>query len=117
MCQRLRDIFFPTNVLGKDKRTIKFSLASLTPSMHHLIFDIQFVGERLEVCYTQIANYGKQYRQQSFLYEDGDGTLFNFDIHPYDRNGDKVRNGALDELIYFKCTNVTSLIVDGQQLI
>lgn len=119
MCKKLRDILFPTNVLGKDKRTIKFSLKNKSISLHRILLDIQFVGKRLEICYTQVTNYNN-YQEKSVAYENGDGTSILLDIHPYDRDGqygDIIRNGALGDMIYLKCTDVTSLIIDWQQII
>ena len=108
MCQRLRDILFPTNILGKDKRTIRFYLpdgiSTWTPN-------IAWTGKSGSSCTLSLT------RQKP------DGTLevwkdvkipqpvyqpvfINIDTQPF-----------VENCIYFKCTDVTSLIVNGETLI
>lgn len=104
MCKWLRDILFPTNVLGKKKRCVKwvhnFSSADN--------YTIQWAGDRLQICHASIWINGKIDRFKD-TYTVG-GTFLYFVAAG-------VNYQVVNNTLYFNCTNVTSLIVNGEQLI
>ena len=122
MCQRLRDILFPTNILGKDKRTIRFALPdNLTPV--HLTID--WAGDHLECCYVErvVWHYMTPEPHTStkktpvhYRYNNTEQGTQEIDIYR-GLYHNVSRTDVVDSCVYFKCTNVTSLIVNGETLI
>ena len=119
MCKRIKDILFPTNVLGKKKKCVKFDLPD---GFYRGTINIQWEGERLDVTFT----YGVQikfppserrryFTNERFNFVDGDGGVDTIDIDTY--NLSRSSKWVEERVIYFNCTNVTSLIVNGEQLI
>ena len=106
MCQRLRDILLPTNVLGKDIRCVSYPLSR---TQFPINLTCQWVGDRILVQWTVKKSSGKYAKAKMTV---KDGTPATFVVHATPMGGDRAASD-----LYFKCTNVTSLIVDGQQLI
>ena len=111
---KLRDILFPTNVTGADKRVISYDITNAPhtpPPNKHL--NIQYNGELLQVCFTyrHYNNHSGQvwYEEVKQQYS-GNG---NVDLSLKDEYWQRVN----DNVVYFNCTNVTSLIVNGDTLI
>lgn len=111
MCKWIKDILFPTNVLGKKIRT--FTFPQVHPPYNSYNYDIEWTGERLEFTYTRYGRSGEVVRHfpRRIMFQDGNETEENVSIRqsqmPYVYVGD----------LYLKCTNVTKLIVNGEQLI
>lgn len=120
MCQRLRDILFPTNILGKDKRTIKYSLAD-TPidGGGYKNITMTWSGKRLEFVYTERledVNTGEVKYQPVTLVEinqEAEKWVEDIDFGTHDG----FIHSAVGDMLYLKCTDVTTLIVNGQKLI
>ena len=122
MClKRFSDIFFPFNCFGRKIKTVKvdFLNGDVTPVTlpDHYEFTILWAGEALRVCYTKIGtlDYVDLPIERVFERYYGGGTeiLETPDGRYYFGNGSEVANG----LLYFKCVNVTSLVVNGTTLI
>ena len=117
MCQRLRNIFFPTNILGKDIRTIDFSIADVPDINRKKAVTFTWTGERLVFMYTIEQ---RRYHWDNWNYEEHKDTFTGGGTETYSLQYGPINPSATDyvqDMIYFKCTNVTSLIVNGQQLI
>jgi len=111
MCKWLRDILFPTNVLGKKIRT--FTFPQVHPPYSSYNYDIEWTGERLEFTYTISGRSGmivKHYPHR-ITFENGNETEENVYVRQ-----SQFPNAYSSDL-YLKCTNVTKLIVNGEQLI
>lgn len=131
MCLRkLRDILFPTNVLGKDAESKKYDFSDHTPPVvpitppwdNRYQFTIVWSGKVLELCYTKVnrtgvgANMKITYEQVRESFYSGSGTtetVLTPDGTIHLGNGSWV----LDKILYFKCIDVTSLVVNGDQII
>lgn len=119
MCKWIKDILFPTNCFGKKKKCAKYQLPDGFTSV---TLNIQWEGERLDVTFT----YGVQiklppserrryYTNERFNFVDGDGGVDTIYIDRY--NTAQNAKWVEEQMIYFNCTNVTQLIVNGEQLI
>lgn len=115
MCKVIKDIL--SNVLnpcGRKKRHITIS----TPPF---LLNIVWSGQALNVCYTQwvINSRGgmwiEPYQQKQFNYANGNNSVETIDI-PNGKIGNHKYN-VKDNKVFFNCTNVTSLIVNGETLI
>ena len=119
MCviKRFRDFHFPFNFFGKKMRTVTYKLPSGTAPV---IMYESFTGDRIDSCYTNIyvdVNTGEEeivglkdvYTNSQaitpYTVYRGTGILPNKDIK------------VVGDVVYYRCTNVTSLIVNGEQLI
>lgn len=124
MCKRLRDILFPTNLLGKDVRCVEYDTSD-TPYTgsnvgRHKHFDINWTGDQLVVSYTirSAVIYGPGraditlYRENELFSEDGASEL-NVGCRITQTN----RRQLETEMLYIKCTNVTSLEINGETII
>lgn len=110
MCKFIKDILFPLNVLGKKMQVIKYKLPSgNTP----VAMTISFTGERLISMWTRIDTTWAGYVQVDGI---KDVYANSEAITPYML----YRSATVaiqDDIIYFRCTNITSLIVNGETLI
>lgn len=119
MCKWLRDILFPTNVLGKKKQCVKYQLpVGFTSGT----LNIQWEGERLDVTFTYgvqiklpLSERRRYYTNERYNFVDGDGGIDTIDIETRETMRDAT--WVEGQMIYFNCTNVTQLIVNGEQLI
>lgn len=113
MCKWIKDILFPTNVLGKKKKCIKVAIDN--PPYTNRTFDIEWTGERLDICYTRIVRRGRTstHNGQRLQFTNGNDTEESFIIG---QRATTTLREWVDE-VYFNCTNVTKLIVNGEQLI
>lgn len=110
MCKWIKDILFPTNVLGKKKKCIKYPLPSGYTSVN---LDIECKGEMV-VSYTRTwfpPNINFPNGEQKRVYVKNETTTIT--IVRANQYGQRV--GCKE--VYFNCTNVTRLIVNGEQLI
>ena len=119
MCKRIKDILWPTNIFGKHKQSVAFDL----PDNNTVVsLNIVWSGERM------IAEYTKRVVTKApnlpistmdfperITYTNGDSTSENLWIM---RGAQGYRITSTPEnKVHFTCTNVTSLVVNGQQLI
>lgn len=111
MCKWIKDILFPTNVFGKKIKT--FTFPHTHPPYNSYNYDIEWTGERLEFTYTQSGRSGGKVIQipHRITFENGNNTEENVFV----KQTQFPSSWASD--LYLKCTNVTKLIVNGEQLI
>lgn len=123
MCRWLRDILFPLEILGRKRKSIKFDLTT-TPTQgsgRNTYKEITFKwsGDRLILSYVIFSNYfypvSTEYENKKSVYVNGDENTISFRI-PYTQDPRVVR-GAIDDVIYFNCTNVTYLEINGERYI
>ena len=123
MCKRIKDILWPLNVLGSKVRSIKYKL----PDGGTITVQVVWEGKRLQMCYTHLRRamdweYRKTY-VTPVKHVKTNGTEINEEITRGMRGRFYNAVGAFDSsapehnVIYFKCTNVTKLIVNGEQII
>lgn len=106
MCQRLRDILQPLNVLGKDIKNIQYPLSRTAFPIN---LTIKWTGDYLDAKWTIKKNSGKLAKADFHDKNQVDKTRI-IPITPM--GGDRAYSD-----LYFKCINVTSLIVNGETLI
>ena len=113
MCKKVLDILFPTNILGKGKRSFKIDLPSGYTSVH---LSITWSGERLIACYTRYwippRTQGK-YESIKNVFTNGHSD--NETVSVARINNIHQRIGC--DTVYFNCTNVTELIINGVRYI
>lgn len=112
MCKYIKDIFFPFNIFGKKKQCVSFDI----PNDHSTVtLNIEWTGERLQVAWTRSMRQGGriEHEPKRQTYTNGHVTEETIEIkrtvHP--------QVGVSDNRIYFNCTNVTYLSVNGMDLI
>ena len=112
MCKHIKDILFPLNILGKKKKS--FDIA-ITDYSEDAVFEIEWTGERLDICWTSKFRRGKYHEshQERRSFTNGNNSLTEITIEQ--RQESDLRKWA--EAIYFNCTNVTKLIINGEQYI
>lgn len=121
MCKKILGILFPTNVLGKDVRSIGYKL----PDGGDITLNILFDGDRLQVNYTHLLRSSEHHNPiitpHSYTFTDGDTLPINIrrGVHGMALNdiGSFDPDNAAHNMIYLKCTNVESLEINGEQII
>ena len=111
MCKMIKEILSVLNPCGKRKRYLSIDVPPY-------LLNIVWSGEALCVSYTEHRFTPKRehiYTPKKFAYANGNNTTETIDIP----NGDKsdAKYFVVDNKVYFNCTNVTSLIVNGETLI
>lgn len=101
--KKLNDFFWPFNIFGQNKKSISYDVPGSTISIH-----VSWTGDKLMLIYCNESDTGEIVETR--FTEEGGGTFIQI-----------VKNGFNFQIpqnkIFFNCTNVTSLIVNGQQLI
>lgn len=105
MSKQVKDILFPLNVLGKDKKCVKWERNFLSTNSYL----VQWVGDALQVCHTTL-NLADSRVEPTIIRKTGGGS-FLYTV------ATGINYPIMNNTVYFNCTNVTSLIVDGEQLI
>ena len=119
MCKRIKDILWPLNIFGKHKRSVAFDLPDNNASV---LLNIVWSGERMISEYTRrvVTSAPNQpvethdYPKRA-TYTNGDSTSESLWISRGTQGYRKV--STPENKVHFTCTNVTSLVVNGQQLI
>ena len=115
MCKWIKDILWPTNAKGDKKQSFKVEIAA--PPYNNVTFTVEWAGERLDICYCSLFRRGRDraYTDHRLDYTavDGDEGTQTFTVF---------QNALADrrtwvEAVYFECTNVTKLIINGEQFI
>lgn len=119
MCLKLKDILHPFNIFGKDRKNFKITVPE---EYGDYTYDIEWTGERLIVSYTydviikippsERRRYPQPHKE---IYTDGELSEETIIINQYNRMS--AWQTLINASIYFDCTNVTSLIVNGETLI
>ena len=114
MCKWIKDILFPTNVLGKKKKSIRVDLEN--PPYDARTFDIVWSGERLDVIWAEQKRNGINMlpvvdHRETFT----DGDMTAEQVIVIQRVLGQFRQWT--DAIYFNCTNVTYLSINGEQYI
>ena len=118
MCKQLADILFPLNILGKKVRCVTYDTFSTPRIDNKKTFVIEWIGERLEVSWTIFQYYAIKPQQikRNIPYKEiyvGGGTET---IETSATLPPRAKSIVKDTL-YFKCTKVTKLIINGEQII
>lgn len=117
MCKQLLSILFPLNILGKKRKCVKYSVYDLPVVGNEKTLNISWVGERLIVTHTIIQSFPFSREKETLQYK----SDFHGDEQTTQSEVVIVRAGnyleTVNDMVYFSCTNVTSLIVNGQTLI
>ena len=101
--KKLNDFFWPFNIFGQNKKSISYDVPGSTISIH-----VSWTGDKLMLIYCNEFDTGEI--EKTVTTHQG-GGMFSHTV----RNG--VNFQIPQNKIFFNCTNVTSLIVNGQQLI
>lgn len=121
MCKKIKDILHIFNIKGNDRKSVSYSIADVPLEIDEKTINISWIGERMVMSYTEF--YSRKnvtpnivtYTPKKTTYTDGDGAYFQV-VLPYVRT-QRVQRRPMDDMLYFDCTNVTSLIVNGDVLI
>ena len=109
---KIKDILFPLNTTGKKKQSVVYNL----PADHSSVtLEITWSGDRLDVAYTTYHQSGgrNEYTPERTTYENGHDS----DEDIFIRRSTIPRIGVVDNAVYFNCTNVTYLEINGEQFI
>ena len=55
-CKKIKQILFPLNIFGKDKRSFKKTVPN--PPYTDVQYTVDWMGERLDICFTQLVKIG-----------------------------------------------------------
>lgn len=124
MCKHLADILFPLNIFGKKVRCVTYDTSSTPRIDNKKTFIIEWVGERLDIS----ATYEYAVRVTDPMPPHWDikyppiilnlttsGTI-TLETDDFNIRGLTYKY-IVPNAIYFKCTKVTKLIVNGEQII
>ena len=125
MCmKKIKDILFPTNLLGKNKKSFAYRLDYVPAIDFTKTVNVVWSGKRLDITYTTIE-YPRRpgysptpdefiYTPFRYTYKDGDEDTRVIET-PFVRTNHVI--DVISHSVFFNCTNVTSLVVNGEQLI
>lgn len=120
MCKWIKDILFPTNVLGKKRKSLTFDIPAYPPMP--VTLTIVWSGELLKLAYTNLVSWRYGYNgdypivvSRKGQFKDGNSTTVTFNVKQ-GADGYETQTVA-NQRVYISCTNVTSLVVNGQTLI
>ena len=125
MCvQKIKDILFPTNVLGKNVISKSCKL-QIPEGQNYVNIHVEWEGERLEIAFTHIKTNVPARKRENInireMLEDGDTFEETYYVGYHSVNlwaiGATDDNAPEHNVIYFKCTNVTKLVCNGEQII
>lgn len=113
MCKFIKDILFPLNLFGKKRVCVAYKVTGRTPEDYTL--NVVWTGERMEIAYTQrnIRTMPGIITPISTIHTDGSESEIIVDTRT--SRWQYIR--LVNNVVYFNCTNVTKLIVNGEQLI
>ena len=115
----VQDILFPMNILGKDRKAVKFDCTNVPTEggrRGYKTINVVWTGEVMVESHTikRVWYGGHDFLLIKTTYTDGNSSAITL-ILP-DEVG-LARVTVSDWIISFNCINVTSLIVNGEQLI
>lgn len=115
MCKFIKDILFPLNLFGKKRVCTEYIVRATAREDYTL--NVVWTGERMEIAYTNritrpmpgvirpVSNMQTNGNESEItIYTRDEGTRFMF-------------TQLIRDTVYFNCTNVTKLIVNGEKLI
>ena len=111
MCKWLRNILFPTNILNKHVQSFEFE--QVHPPYNSYTYEIDWTGERLEFNYYMNTRSGGKvvHTPKQIIFTDGNESGEQIFIRQ------SLAPVVFVSNLYLKCTNVTSLVVNGETLI
>lgn len=116
MCKFIKDILFPLNLFGKKRVCVAYTIPD-GATIEDYTLNVVWSGERMEIAYTQrnTRTMPGIITPISTIHIDGSES----GIIVYSRDeGYRFRfTQLINNVVYFNCTNVTKLIVNGEQLI
>ena len=113
MCKFIKDILFPLNLFGKKRVCVAYKVTGSTVEDYTL--NVVWSGERMEITYTQrnVRTMPGIITPISTIHTDGSESEIIVDTRT--SRWQYIR--LVNNVVYFNCTNVTKLIVNGEQLI
>lgn len=114
MCKFIKDILFPLNLLGKKRVCVSYTVPDGS-IIEDYTLNVVWSGERMEIAYTQrnVRTLPGITTPVSTIYTDGNESEIIVDT----RTSRPQYIRLLHNIVYFNCTNVTKLIVNGERLI
>ena len=112
-CKKIKDILHPFNIFGKDRRNF---VIDLPDGYNSVPMAMEWTGERVIVRYTRIWSPPKKYphgEPYTLVFEDANMREDTFTVV----RAQNIHEHVGCKKIYLDCTNVTSLIVNGETLI
>ena len=114
MCKFIKDILFPLNLFGKKRVCVAYTIPD-GATIEDYTLNVVWSGERMEIAYTQrnIRTMPGIITPISTIHTDGSESEIIVDTRTSRWQYIRLVNNE----VYFNCTNVTKLIVNGEQLI
>lgn len=115
MCKLIKDILFPLNLLGKKRVCVAYKVTGSMPEDYTL--NVVWSGERMEISYTNriTRTMPGVIRPVSNIHTDGNES--EIIVYSRDEGARFYDTRLINNVVYFNCTNVTKLIVNGEQLL
>lgn len=124
MCKHLRDILFPLDILGRKVRCITYDTSSTPRIDNKKTFVIEWIGERIDISATYkyaIASYEPMPPHWDITYPPITLNLTTSGTITLETDDFTIRGTMYKHIdqnaIYFKCTKVTKLIINGEQIV
>lgn len=116
MCKFIKDILFPLNLLGKKRVCVAYTVPDGSQIADYTL-NVVWSGERMEVAYTNriIQVMPGVIKPVSNIHTNGNES--EIIIHTRGEGARPQFTQLINNVVYFNCTNVTKLIVNGEQLI
>ena len=120
MCRFIKDILFLTNLLGKKRKVVAFDLDSVPVVMNFRTVNIVWSGDRLIVDSTKVEtlrvdmDITRTVTNVKNTYENGNVSA---ETISYELRRAPFGSTWTESPIFFNCTNVTYLEVNGTRLI
>ena len=116
MCKFIKDILFPLNLLGKKRVCVAYTIPDGS-MIEDYTLNVVWSGERMEIAYTNRMTQTMPgvIKPVSTMHTDGNESEIT--IHTRGEGTRPMSTQLINNVVYFNCTNVTKLIVNGEQLI
>ena len=118
--KKIKNILQTLNLFGKNKRYVYFDTTNTPASDHKKTFTINWIGDRLIVSLTQGVQIKQPPSERKRSYNQIKNTYTDGGTETIEVMSDNTINAAHwieNNKLFFDCTNVTSLIVNGETLI
>lgn len=116
MCKFIKDILFPLNLLGKKRVCVSYTVPDGSPIADYTL-NVVWSGERMEIAYTQNIMRTMPPKKVSVSDMHTNGNESEIIIYTRGEGARPQFTQLINNVAYFNCTNVTKLIVNGEQLI
>lgn len=120
MCKQIKDILHPLNISGRKILHLTYDTTDTPITDDEQIFTIEWEGKQLQVAYTEHQfsrviphRYDRYIAVKNTFTTGGTYIVRARAYHPKPGRYDEIDGNIL----YLKCTNVSKLIINGEQLI